>query len=159
MSRGDGITGNLTLAANVSNNDYQNELDPSRSRAAAYGIDVEWGSYRALGWHLKGGVIGGDNWRALSGDGTPGTFRSAQGIVTHKFGVASTDRLSAIEPLFRLSWADPDTDSESDQEIFATLGMVLHFVGRNKIAANLEMWDPAVGDREWSLKVQSYLHF
>lgn len=154
-----GARDDLTVAANVSYHDYANEVDPSRVYGRAYGLDVEWGSYGALGWHIKGGVITGDNWKALSEDGTPRIFRSAQAMITHKFGVTSTEQLSAIEPLLRLSWADPDTGIERDREVFATTGVVFHFVGRNKIAANLELWDPAVGDPEWSLKIQSYIHF
>jgi hypothetical protein len=64
-----------------------------------------------------------------------------------------------VEPLARLSWGDPDTELASDGGLLMTPGLVLHFEGRNKMAANLDAWRPQSGETAWGLKVQTYLYF
>lgn len=149
----------LTLAGNVAQHDYENDIDEQRTHAFAYGVDVEWGSYGKPGWHVVAGATAGENWMHLDEAGKPGTFRTGQAIVTHYWPLPGTSQLSGIEPIGRVSWGDPDRERTDDAELFTTAGVVIHFVGRNKLAVNVESWSPAVGDREWSLKVQSYLHF
>ncbi len=153
------LSGDLSVGANVGSHDYENAVDNERDYGTAYGVDVEWGSYSRMGWHVKAGAIAGDNWKNLASDGAPTTFLATQGIVAYRIPVEDKEKLFAVEPVLRISWADPDSDTDDDSEIFSTAGLVFHLVGRNKIAANVETWDPALGDREWSLKVQSYLHF
>jgi hypothetical protein len=36
---------------------------------------------------------------------------------------------------------------------------MVHFIGRNKVAANIDVWVPDGGETEWSFKLQTYLHF
>jgi hypothetical protein len=160
---------NVTLAGNVGVHDYLEPIAPDLAEneyAFAFGGDVEVGNFER-GIHFQGGVITGDDWRTLVA-GTPATFLAAQGILTYKIPVSpaacrpeANTRcfLSAVEPVARVSWADPDTDLADDEAILATGGLVLHLVGRNKLAANVDLWIPQIGDTEWSLKVQSYLHF
>lgn len=148
---------NLAIGANVAAHDYTNEVDPGRKYAGGYGVDVEWGSFSG-GWHAQAGAVTGDNWRNLDVAGAPSRFRTAQGVLTYRFQLG-TAALDAIEPLARFSWADPDTDVDNDHEMFLTGGVVAHFVGRNKIAFNVERWMPSSGAGQWSMKVQSYLHF
>ena len=152
------ILDDLEVAANVGVHDYENALDTSRSHAIAWGVDVDWGSY-GPGLHVQAGIIGGQNWKALELEGKPTTFATAQGIASYRFGIEGDPNVKGVEPLLRVSWADPNTDIDADRDVLVTTGVMLHFIGRNKIAANLEMWDPAQGTGEWSLKVQTYLHF
>jgi Phosphate-selective porin O and P len=148
----------LSISADVSVHDYVNEIDPDRSYATAWGVDVEWGSY-APGLHLQAAFVGGQNWKALEADGTPAHFTATQGIVSYRFGVADNPNLSGVEPVFRVSWGDPDRDVTSDSEFVVTTGVLFHLMGRNRIAANLDFWDPSDAASEWSLKLQTYLHF
>jgi outer membrane murein-binding lipoprotein Lpp len=148
---------NLSIAANAAAHDYTNDVDPTRKHAAGYGGDVEWGTFSS-GWHAQAGVVAGDNWLDLDAAGTPSRFRSAQGILSYKRPLRLTG-IEAVEPLARLSWGDPNAALGGDEEVFATAGIVAHFIGRNKLALNVERWMPPAGTAQWSVKVQSYLHF
>jgi hypothetical protein len=147
---------NVTIAAHAALHDY---VDPSTDDeyATAFGGDVEVGEY-SQGLHVKAGIAAGENWLNLVA-GEPSNFLSAQAIVTYKLAVPDNPFVSHVEPLTRASWGDPDTDASDDEGWLFTPGFVVHFVGRNKIAANVDVWNPAVGDTECSIKVQSYLHF
>ena len=68
-------------------------------------------------------------------------------------------RYSAVEPIARISWADPDTNTDDDEGIVLTPGIALHLTGRNMLVANVDVWSPSTGDTEWSFKFQSFLHF
>ena len=54
-----------------------------------------------------------------------------------------------------------DTDTENDAGILVTPGFQVFFTGRNKIALNVDVFLPEHedADSEYSIKVQSYLHF
>lgn len=148
----------LTIGGNVSFHDYENEALASTERANAFGADVDWGNY-SEGLHVKAGVVAGDNWKSLNEEGDPSTFVTAQGIVSYKVPLPEVRFLEAIEPLGRVSWGDPDDDFDDDEGVLLTPGVVAFFHGRNKIAINADIWSPAEGDSEVSVKVQSYLHF
>jgi phosphate-selective porin O/P len=152
------VMSDLKVAANVSVHDYVNDVDPTRDYSSAWGVDVDWGSY-SPGLHLQGSFVSGQNWKDLGLDGTPSSFATTQGVLSYRFAIVGHPNVSGIEPVLRVSWADPDTDVASDRDLLLTTGVMLHFMGRNRVAANLDMWDPAQGDNEWSLKVQTYLHF
>ncbi len=144
----------VRLAVNLGLHDYLR--GPDDEYALAFGADIEYGDYDG-GLHVQGGIVFGDNWRNLVG-GSPSTFATFQGIVSYRTPVRGR-RITAIEPLGRLSWGDPDTDAGNDAGLLFTPGVVIHFTGRNKIAANLDIVSPGVGDTEMSLKMQSYLYF
>ena len=146
----------LSIAGNFGVHDYV-VAGAGTEYAVAFGGDVEYGSY-AQGFHVQAGVVAGDNWRNLV-MGQPSTFVTAQGIVAYRVPIAGNRYVSAIEPIGRVSWGDPDNGVSDDDGLLFTPGLVVHFTGRNKIAANIDIWNPAVGDTEWSVKVQSYLHF
>lgn len=149
----------LTLAINAAAHDYANPVTrDATDYAYAYGADLEWGDYDA-GLHVQAGVVGGDNWRNLDNTGDPGTFLTAQGIVTYKLPVTGHRFIEAVEPLGRISYGDPNTDVESDHGWLLTPGFVVFFSGRNKIALNLDIWSPSEGDTEYGVLAQTYLHF
>ncbi len=150
----------VTIAGNVAAHDYLMPVAPDiadNEYAVAFGGDVELGNFDR-GLHFQGGVATGDNWLNLIVD-QPSTFLTAQGILTWKAPLRQNPFASAIEPVVRVSWADPDRDLADDEGVLTTGGLVLHFVGRNKLAANVDVWSPAVGETELSVKLQSYLHF
>ncbi|MFQ6045002.1 MAG: porin [Gemmatimonadales bacterium] len=150
------LADDITLAGNVGVHDYVNP-NVGDEYATAFGGDLEIGDY-TQGIHFQAGLVAGDNWRNLAND-APTTFVTFQGILTYRMPIGGNRYLSAIEPVGRVSWGDPDTDGADDHGILLTPGLVFHITGRNKIGANVDVWSPAAGDTEWSLKVQSYLHF
>lgn len=147
---------NLTIAGNVALHDYVDLLTGDEF-ALAWGGDVEIGNYDR-GLHVQTGVVGGENWLNLLAAG-PSTFLTAQGIASYKLVPAPNRYVTGIEPLVRLSWGDPDTDVADDYGVLITPGLVFHFAPWNKLAVNADVWSPAQGSTEWSLKVQSYFFF
>lgn len=144
----------VAIGANVALHDYV--APGGDARAPAWGGDLEIGNFEK-GWHLQAGIVGGENWRNLTA-GDPSTFLAVQGIVTYKSPVSGTRYLEAVEPVGRLSWSDPALGEAAEGGWLLTPGIVLHFNGRNKLAANLDWWRSR-GVAEWSLKIQSYFYF
>jgi hypothetical protein len=110
-------------------------------------------------FHLQAGLMAGDNWLNLDASGDPSTFFTAQGIVSYIIPVESDDRFSGVEPHFRLSWADPDTDAAGAGGWLITPGVALRLNGRSKLVANVDVWSPSTGDAEWSFKFTSNVYF
>jgi len=148
----------LMIAGNIGIHDYPNGITADDEYAIAFGGDIEWGNYNQ-GLHVQAGLTAGDNWKALDEDGDPASFVTAQGIVTYKVPVRDSRFIEAIEPVGRISVGDPDTDINDDEGFLFTPGVVVFFKDRNKIALNVDIWSPGEGDTEYSVKVQSYLHF
>ena len=67
--------------------------------------------------------------------------------------------MRAVEPVARVSWGDPDRGVAADGGLLITPGLALHFQGRNKVAANVDLWRPQEDGTEWGLKAQAYLYF
>lgn len=112
-----------------------------------YELFADWGDFND-GPHAQLGFIFGDNplQNPAGGDidlETGEDFASIaswQAIVSWKFPVGSGNM--ALEPLFRLSWADANTDVE-DNEVWAfTPGVQLFFYGRNKLSLNWDIASP-----------------
>ncbi len=155
------ISGQFVLSPNFSAHDYLNTVISKDQYGFSWGGDLEWGSYGNPGIHIKTGIISGDNWKNLDSVGKPSTFRSFQTILSYRKPVSNTTLVEFVEPLFRVSWGDPDRDVSGDSGMLSTLGFVTHFVGRNKIAVNVDTWNPALSSlpSEFSLKIQTYFHF
>jgi len=104
-------------------------------------------------------VMAGENWLNLDAGGDGSRFVTWQGIATYRIPVEGTGRVRAVEPLGRVSWGDPDRDAASDGGLVFTPGLVVHFQGRNKMGANLDVWRPRTGGTVWGMKAQTYLYF
>ena len=152
------VASDVKIGANISIHDYINPVLSENKHAIGLGGDVEVGNFEN-GFHLQAGVIGGQNWQNLDIQGDEGTFVAAQGIVTYRAPVRNQKYVNGIEPLLRVSWAYPDTGRDRDDGVLVTPGVMVHFIGRNKIALNMDVWAPNQGDTEVSLKIQSYLYF
>lgn len=155
------VSGKFTLSPNFSVHDYLNSVFSQDRHGVAWGADLEWGSHETLGVHLKGGIIFGDNWKNLDVEGKPSSFKSFQSILAYRRSTPNNALVEFVEPLVRVSWGDPDRSVSNDGGMLTTFGVVTHFVGRNKIAVNVDTWSPAHGSlpTEFSLKIQSYFHF
>jgi hypothetical protein len=147
----------VVVSANTGAHDYIHPTSSVDRYAYAFGGDVEIGTF-SRGLHIQAGVVAGDNWKNPVGDQEEAKFVTAQGIVTYRLPV-SAGPISAVEPVARVSWGDPDTATDDDHGMLLTPGLMLHFSGRNKLGANMDIWSPSVGTTEWSLKVQSSFYF
>jgi hypothetical protein len=149
-------TDNLTLSANVGFHDYLDPVDQT-AHALGWGGDLQLGSWRD-GLLVQAGVVGGDNWKSLDGAGEPGQFLSMQAVASfyHPLG---GDRIEGVEPLARVSVADPDGSIDADGGTLLTPGLMLYFMGKNKIGANLDYYMPQTGDAEFGFRIGTFLYF
>lgn len=146
----------VTLGGGLAVHDYVDPADEN-AFAAAWSADVEYGGWRdAL--HLQLAVVGGDNWKSLDPDGAEAPFSAVQGVASW-YAPLTGGRLAGIEPLLRVSVADPDGDTADDGATVVTPGLMLYISGRNKIGVNLDVFSPETGDTEYSFKVQTFLYF
>lgn len=150
------VSEDLVVSGQLALHDY---VDPDGNATAfAFGGDVDFGTWRD-GLHVRGSLVAGDNWRDLSGASfDPATFLTFQGIATYYVPV-DNERLEGIEPLGRISFGDPDTDGDDDGGLLLTPGVMFYVAGRNRIGANLDIYSPQVGDKEFSLQIQTTLYF
>lgn len=147
---------NLHLGANLALHDYVDAIGAD-AYAPAFGGDLELGNFHQS-LHLQAGAVAGTNWlNPVAGD--PSTFFTAQAILTYKFSANHPPYAEAIEPLARVSWGNPDTATPQLGGWLLTPGIVWFVSGRNKFAANVDVWHPQQGATEWGLKLQSYLFF
>jgi hypothetical protein len=153
-----GAGNDLRIGGNVGLHDYVKTAQGSDDYALAGGADIEIGNFTE-GLHVQAGIITGQNWANPDVGGNASTFLAAQAIIAWKSPVANSRMVSHLEPLARISLADPDTDMSNDGGVLLTPGFVVHFAGRNKIAANIDIYVPGTGGTEWGLKFQSYLHY
>jgi hypothetical protein len=112
---------------------------PETREGQAWGADVELGSDRG-GLHVVGEVSAGD-FDPFAG----AEFLGAQGWVGYRTGRVSS-AISAVEPLLRVSYGDPDVDDDTLIEAtggtLITPGVNLWLGGLNRIALNWEFWNP-----------------
>ncbi|MGD2044614.1 MAG: porin [Gemmatimonadota bacterium] len=149
------VNEDLRIGGQLAIHDY---VDPDgNANAFAFGGDVELGTFRD-GLHVRGALVAGDNWQNLGAGFDPATFLTLQGIVTY-FYPQDGDRLTGIEPLARLSYGDPDTDTDDDGGLLFTPGVMFYVMGRNRIGANLDIYSPQTGDKEFALQVQTTLYY
>jgi hypothetical protein len=151
---GDGVR----VGVNTAVHDYPNPVTGTDAFAPALALDLELGDFDE-GFHLQAGVMAGQNWLNLDDRGVESDFLTWQGIATYLVPLGEEGRIRGIEPVGRVSWGDPNRDATSDGGLLLTPGLVLHFEGRNKIGANLDVWRPQEGAVAWGLKAQTYLYF
>lgn len=145
----------LTVSANVGTQDYV--LAGDTENAFAWGADVEWGTWRD-GLHVEAAVVGGDNWAALDASNDPREFLSFQ-VIGAFYKPLDGERIVGIEPVLRVSVADPAGDIDDDGGTLVTPGLMLYFMGKNRIGANLDYYMPQTGDSEFVFRIGSFLYF
>ena len=149
----------VRISAHWALHDYLTPTDEN-ARAPAWGGDVEIGTWRD-GFHLQAGVVGGENWKAVEEpEGGPPGFLALQAVATFYSPMEGT-RFVGVEPVVRLSFADPNRETafSGGGAWIVTPGVMFYVLGKNKIGANLDMYFQQKGDVEYSLKVQSFLYF
>ena len=150
------VSDNVTLGGQMALHDYAGPLGDDR-HAPAWATDVQYGTWRK-GFLLQAALVSGDNWKNPDPAGDATTFTAFQAVASYYAPVANP-RFAALEPLLRVSWADPDDATADDGGIVFTPGLMLYVTGKNKIGVNLDVWSPEAGDTEYSLKIQSFLYF
>ncbi len=117
----------------------------------AFEGSIEYGKWEQ-GPHLQAGIVGGTNWDEEVG-GVPetdtqdaATFVAVQGILAYRKAFANPKWFEAVEPVVRVSWADPNTDVEKDGGIVLTPGVNLCLTGRTRMMANVDIFIPEADD-------------
>ncbi len=149
-------SGDIVVSAQLGTHDYTVRLGETAT-AHAWGIDVQVGDWRD-GLLLQSAVMGGDNWESLDGFDRPGIFLALQAVVSYYHPLAG-DRIIGVEPLLRLSVADPDDTITSDGGTLLTPGVMLYVTGKNKIGVNLDYYAPRTVDAVYSLRFATFLYF
>lgn len=150
-------TEDLAISGQIARHDYLDVLDETQS-GMAWGLDAEYGGFRD-GFHLQASISGGDNWLNPDGAGDPTKFLAWQAVAATYLPLQG-ERVTAWEPLIRISQGDPDTDLDDDGSMIFTPGLMLYISGRNKIGFNFDVYSPqGGGDTEYGLKIQSFLYF
>lgn len=121
--------------------------------------------------HVQAGLIFGDNPLqteagapadpAMPGGDDFATMRSWQVIGAWRFPVPSTRYVAAVEPAFRVTRAEPNTDLDDDEVWGFTPGVNVYFHGRNKLQLGWDFVEFAAGGRESvnSFKSQFQVYF
>ncbi len=123
----------------------------------AYGAELEVGSWRN-GPHLLVNALQGRNWR-LSDDAN---FSAFQIMGLWYRPLPEDSGLAGWEPMLRVSWADPGATAVAQESVTATVitpGVMIYAVGRNGIAANLDLYRGTDDRTHWSLKFQAFTFF
>lgn len=151
------LSDQLTVSANVGLHDYVVAGDTDR--ALAWGVDGQWGTWRD-GLLVQAAVVGGDNWASLEAPGDPRQFLSFQAMGSY-YRPLDGDRLIGVEPLFRLSVADPAGSIDDDGGTLLTPGVMLYLLGKNKVGANLDYYIPQSPglDSELVFRIGTFLYF
>ncbi len=124
----------------------------------AWALDAELGAFREPGLHVMAEVMTGDN-ASLAAGGTVPTMVGAQAAAG--WFAPRAGRVEGIEPLVRVSWADPDTDLAGDHGLLLTPGLNLYFTGRNRLMLNGDLYLPAQDGRgaRYGLVAQLQVYF
>jgi hypothetical protein len=147
---------NVTISGQFGVHDYVDDNDDN-AYAPGWGADIDLGSWRD-GVHFQAAVASGDNWKELdtSGDAVP--FTAYQGVLSYYAPLSGT-KFVGVEPLARVSYADPNGDAAGDGAMIFTPGLMLYTGGKNKIGFNVDVFSPESGDTEYSFKMQAFLYF
>ena len=146
---------NLKLNASYSARDFAAGGDAVEvERGDAWEADVEIGSERG-GLHVVGEVVAGDF----------DTFVGAQGWLEYRTGRVSR-ALAAVEPMFRVSYAEIDADDDAPAEgldasggTLITPGVNLWLGGLNRFSLNYDLWNSRTGESAQGFKAQFQLAF
>lgn len=123
----------LSFGASWSSRDFAESTAGAIERGNAFEIDVEYGTF-APGLHVIA--------EAAFGDVDPfndTSFRGAQGWLAWRSGALGA-RVTAIEPLARVSWGDIESDIPTPGGILFTPGFNVYFGPLNRLMVNYDIW-------------------
>jgi len=143
----------LSFGAGVSYHEIRAGSEAAVPDGTAFEVDFELGAFRSEGIHVIGEAVSGKNL------GADETFVAAQGVFS--YFRPTSGRVAGIEPLVRLSWGDPNREIADDAGLLVTPGINLHFLGRNRLMVNWDVFVPQ-GDRfdtQHGLRAQAQMVF
>lgn len=149
-------TDNVVVSVNAAAKDYVDPMAES-AFALAFGGDVQVGTWRD-GLLVQAAVVSGENWRSLDVNDVPGSVLTAQ-VAASYYVPLEGDRIIGIEPVGRISVADPDDGIDEDGGLLITPGLMLYFSGKNKIGFNYDYYAPAIGDGVSMFRLGTFLYF
>lgn len=156
----------LRISGGISVKPYEGMAAGEVEYASGFEGSVEFGNFKE-GVHIQAGFITGDNWGGVHTtfdamtDGNSPTFIAAQGIATYKHRLQNNRWIESVEPLVRVSFADPNNDIDDDGGILVTPGLNAFFTNRNRVSVNVDIFLPqdSMLDTEASIKAQSWLYW
>ncbi len=148
----------LRLGASAGLHDYPNEITGNDEYTPGFNFDVEVGSYEGR-YHIFAAAAFGGHWANLDAAGDPPQFLTFHVLASARRPVTVGDEQLGIEPMARVSWADPDLGGPQGGGWLLTPGVSLFFMGLNRLALNSDIWIPQDGVTQWSLLMQAYFVF
>ncbi|HUG41295.1 MAG TPA: porin [Longimicrobiales bacterium] len=124
----------------------------------AWALDGELGAFRATGLHVMAEVMGGDDALLV----TAGEMASMLGVqAAAGWFMPREGRVEGLEPVLRVSWADPDTELDSNEGLLLTPGLNLYFTGRNRLMLNGDVYVPSQDglEAQYALVAQMQVYF
>lgn len=143
----------LKFGAAVSHSRIRFEEDEDARTGTAGALEVAFGEPGWPGFGALAEVVRG------RGVGTGTDFAGGHVIGWLHRGIGG--RVSGIEPVVRVSWGDPDTDTADDGGTLLTAGFNIYFGGRNRLMFDWDVYtsqDDAVGT-ETALRAQAQVRF
>lgn len=130
------------------------EVNAARLAGTAFSVDAEWGGFRRAGLHLIAEAAAGEN---LAIDEP---LLAAQAILAY-FRPLQGRRFEGLEPVFRASFGDPNTERGGDHGWLLTPGVNLYAYGRNRLMLDWDAFFPGSErfDTEHSLRMQAQVYF
>jgi hypothetical protein len=149
---------NVRLGTSAALHDYPNDSTGNDEYAPAVNFDVEVGSYEGR-YHVFAAVAWGGFWSNLDVAGDPSKFLTVHVLGSIRRPVTIGGQQMFLEPMGRVSWADPALNDPDGGGWLLTPGVSLFFRGLNRLAVNSDIWVPRQGGTEWSLLMQVYFVF
>jgi hypothetical protein len=148
----------LEVGAAVSSRPGVFDAAGEEEHATAYAVDLTVGGFREEGLRLMAEGMLGDN--PLLDPADDPSMMGFQ-VAASWFAPREGGRVEGVEPLFRLSWADPDTDVDENEGLLVTPGVNLYFTGRNRLMLNGEAYMPSQDgvDTQYGLVAQMQIYF
>ncbi len=150
------VGSDVKVSGQYAAHDYVDDAEQN-AYAGAWSADVQFGGWRD-GLLFQAAVVGGDNWKSLDAGGNEALFTAFQGVASYYVPLGHP-RYAGIEPLLRVSYADPDGDAADDGAVIITPGLMLYVQNKTKLGFNVDVFSPQTGDTEYSFKMQAFLYF
>ena len=149
----------LTVGVNATLKDYDVQQQVNLvDYAKAWGLDIQHGRWRD-GLLIQAAYMRGQNWRLATGNRKPAPWFDAKQIQVSWYLSHNSDRIVGVEPMVRVSIADPNKRSYNEGGMLFTPGFAAYFQGRSRVSANLDMYRSSRDGTFWALRVGTLLYF
>jgi hypothetical protein len=154
-----GLSEALTVGVNATLKDYDvqqrlNQVD----YAKAWGLDIQHGTWRD-GLLIQAAYMRGQNWRLAKRAWSTVPWFDAKQIQASWYVPHNSERVVGLEPMIRVSIADPNKRSYNDGGVLVTPGFAAYFQGRSRVSANIDLYRSSADGTFWTLRVGTLLYF